>query len=185
MYFIVCIAKANAQNIDTSLINRKLAKPIIEEDTSITRFRTYCSSLRRYQEPLWLFNDKKVNNFFFENHFLNKSQLKISVITDNDSLKHFGKKGSNGVIVLKTENPIYWKTNKQIIKEKFPVTFDYNEKVLFEIDNTKQYFDDIRYFANNFIESINAIECNEYFEGVLYRKKIIIKSTNPPSTNQK
>ena len=172
LYFLICIAKANTQNVDTSLTNRKLTQIRIETDTDtnkIIHFNHCAAAINENNFSLYYLNDKCLGKNFIDKYFINPHSIKaIEVIKKSPKYKH-------NKVILKTIESIKWISSKTIARiysnEKY-------SEILFEIDNKKYVFKNKTYFDSHFLRTISFVDTNENFNDKFYYFKIVINSKN-------
>ena len=126
--------------------------------------------------PLYVISGKRFNETPINQLFLDINNIKtINVITPGkNSIRSFGPKAKNGVIVISTKHPVEWLTTKQIIKQYAKGSS--RKHTLFIVDNAR--FDGMKnlYFEKSNLTSVEVQDSTTTLNNTKYLKMIKIKT---------
>jgi hypothetical protein len=176
LFFIglLLIGKASSAQLDT--IKPPITINLKDTIKTVISIRDPANVDIRKQAPLIIVNNKRFSHVPINQLFLEMANIEaVNVINPaNDSVKLFGSKAKNGVIILTTKNNVDWLTPKQIIKQYAKGSS--RKSTLFIVDGAS--FDGVNnlYFEKNNIVNVEVQDSTATLNNKKYSRTIKIKT---------
>ena len=140
----------------------------VPKSDSVIKIKLHCpGSINKDKRPLVIINGFSCpyDNLFFDWDTSNISSIKVLTL-QNDSLKLYGKKGRNGVIIIITKNPIEWVSIKQLLKDKYTSILSKFKMTLIEVNNSHFEPEEEILIQKNMLTNISVINntVDHYFD---------------------
>lgn len=138
-------------------------KTALIDTSSVIRWQCQArpSIILKKSYPLIIINGKKFKNCLLQNIYFDfdtSNILTLQVLNpQNDSVKFYGKAGTNGVIIIKTKKPIQWVSIKQILTQKSNDILSTHRKTLIKVDNSFFDMSEELFFQKDLIDNISVV----------------------------
>ena len=127
--------------------------------------------------PLLIFNDKRINYLSLEYHLFDIKNIdSVTIYNSKDEHRNmYGNAAKNGVVIIKTKDPIEWESSKEIFRTYDKNLFHSYKSILLVIDGKKIDAGKRIYFSKNIIKSVKYdSDANEFYVDKTYRRIIYI-----------